>query len=404
MKSDKLLIRLLGGFSAKCSSISLDETQNRSQKVWLLIEYLLVNRNNEVSPQDLYQILWSEYEQCDNPANALKNLVYRARKVLSPLSDALKTELIVFQKNGYSWNNEIPIAIDIEKFEHLTEIGLNSENNDTDRMNFLWEAIKLYRGEFLAKTVSGWAVNKAKAYAEQYILSVISLSRLFVQYNQHERGIEICLDSLRHYPFEERIHRQLLISYLEKGQNAKALKHYTELNNAYYAEYGVEVSEQIKSLYHNIISSQNQIEMDISVIAQALHESYDEVGAFLCEYEVFRNIYRVQARSLVRTGQAIQLALVTLTTKSMEIPQENELKVTMNLLKRAILSSLRKGDTVASYSTVQFVILLPLTAYENCESIVKRIKDTFRRLYRKNDMDINVTIRSVSPSEEFLSE
>jgi len=397
-KDNIFRVQMLGQFSITRNGISLGDSENRSRKVWTLIEYLIANRNKTVSQEALYEVLWGYDEESENPASALKNLVYRSRKLLSIFTKDEKFDLIILDRNTYTLNKNIKIEVDAEIFEKL--IQEDNKSDDIKKMQNLAKAVELYKGEFLPKSSnSDWVVSKSMYYMTLYIKCIGSLCELLWENGKFFESVSICEKAVGFYPLEETLHRNLLISYIKSGENHKALNHFTKLADIFYKELGVNVSDSIRNLYPKIIGNINVVEKDISSIKESLQEFYSESGALYCEYEVFKNLYRAQASSIVRTGQAIQLALVTLTDINGKTPDSQTLKTSMGKLKDSILSSLRRGDTVASYSTAQFVMLLPLTTYENCGVIVKRIKDNFKKLYKKNDIILNVTIRSVAPTE-----
>lgn len=74
-------------------------------------------------------------------------------------------------------------------------------------------------------------------------------------------------------------------------------------------------------------------------------------------------------------------------------------KVPVERLKNAILTSLRQGDTVAAYSTSQFIIMLPLITYENAEMVVDRILQKFRFDYRRGNVRISTRISPLDAAE-----
>lgn len=100
-------VTMLGYFAVRRGDRAVTEDDGRTKKVWILMEYLLANRHSDISQDKLIEVLWEDVEKCDDPYHALKNLVYRARKMLSSLSDD-KTEYIKFVRNTYRWNNDIP--------------------------------------------------------------------------------------------------------------------------------------------------------------------------------------------------------------------------------------------------------------------------------------------------------
>lgn len=399
-KKKDLYIKAFGEFSIRYKDIAIGDYENRSHKVWTLIEYLLINRTEAVKQEKIYDVLWSDYEIGGQPANALKNLIYRARKALSELKT--ETELILFFRNTYIWNNEVNIIVDCEQFEKNIMQARVSE--DPRRQIELYQnAIRLYTGDFLPKS-SGteWAMVKSAYYMNLYVECVKEICVLLSQKGDYKSVVNICEMGVMFYPLEESLNYELLQGYIKNKENAKALAHYTKISELFYSELGVSVSGSIKELYKEIVHSVNKVEMDISIINDNLQEAYCENGAYFCDYEVFKNIYRVQARSILRTDKTIQLALITLNHRpSVGEPKLNT-KFVMGKLKKTILQSLRKGDTVASYSPVQFVILLPLTSQENCQTITWRIQDNFKRAYRKSNVTISVTTRSVTPNESLI--
>ena len=92
---EKIVITMLGGFTMSCAGRSVSDSAGRIHQVWNLLEYLIVNREREVSRDELSEILWDE-EECENPQNALKNLVYRARGVLSDAGIGAARDLVIY--------------------------------------------------------------------------------------------------------------------------------------------------------------------------------------------------------------------------------------------------------------------------------------------------------------------
>ena len=101
--SPKISVKMLGGFTVRMGDQMISEADGRTKKVWMLIEYLIANRSHDISQEKLIEALWDD-EECDAPFNALKNLVYRARKQLAELYPGKKVEFIRFVRNTYSWN------------------------------------------------------------------------------------------------------------------------------------------------------------------------------------------------------------------------------------------------------------------------------------------------------------
>ena len=75
-------IKMLGKFQIEYDGKVLSDDQSRTKQVWILLEYLLTNRRSDISVDRLIDVLWED-GGVDNPANALKNLIYRLRNLLA---------------------------------------------------------------------------------------------------------------------------------------------------------------------------------------------------------------------------------------------------------------------------------------------------------------------------------
>ena len=74
-------IQMLGEFAITINGNTITNLKGRTKRVWMLIEYLIANRHSDISIEKLIDVLWGE-DECGDPVNALKNLVYRARTCL----------------------------------------------------------------------------------------------------------------------------------------------------------------------------------------------------------------------------------------------------------------------------------------------------------------------------------
>lgn len=79
--TQELKVTFLDDFKITYKDKELSQKSINSDKVTRLLAYLICHKENVVSVGELSDVLWTEGE-CDDPVNALKNLVYRARSVL----------------------------------------------------------------------------------------------------------------------------------------------------------------------------------------------------------------------------------------------------------------------------------------------------------------------------------
>ncbi|MDF2686195.1 MAG: transcriptional regulator, family [Clostridia bacterium] len=391
-------ICMFGDFSITYNDKILTDFSAKSKKVISLIEFLIVNRNKNITQEKIYDILWEDDDKCDNPANALKNLVYRARILLCKLFNMENKEFILYKQNTYIWNNDIDCVVDVEEFECLLTKASDITISDDIRIDLFIKAFNLYKGEFLSKAASEyWVLTKSTYYASIYIKNIIEAAELILNQKRYEDLIHICEVAIEYYPFEEQIQILLIKAYAFSGKYQKALSHYDSITKLFYKELGVKVSDSLRNMYREISKYINNIEQDIDIISEDLKESGNVTGAYLCDYEIFKNLYRIQSRTISRTGQSIYIALMTINDTTGNEIDINILKTLMDLLQNTIVSSIRKGDIVSRYSLNQFIIMLPLAALENGETVLNRILMRFKKVNKIPKVKINTKLQVIEP-------
>ena len=88
MPQTLLQIQMLGSFSISMGDERIDDSANRSHKVWLLLAYLIYNRRRIVPQEELVDLLWGDESNSANPVGALKTTLHRARATLDQLGRA----------------------------------------------------------------------------------------------------------------------------------------------------------------------------------------------------------------------------------------------------------------------------------------------------------------------------
>lgn len=393
----RIEVKMLGEFSITINGNQLTNLTGRTKRVWLLIQYLIANRFKDITTDMLQEVLWKEGE-CGDPLNALKNLIYRAREILKKISHCQHAEFIEFVGGRYQWNNNYPCTVDSEQLVKYWKMVKDSSLPDAKRVRSCSAVLSIYRGGFLPKSsYCTWVVLTAREYETRYIDCIMNGCGLLIKMNLYDEIITVCQAALEIAPLEESIHRMLLYAYVSANRRDEALEHYTRTAELFYRELGVDVSETLLPIYKQMINNISHIESDLNDIKNDLREHSQLKGAFFCDYDVFKSIYRIQARTMVRTGVSIYIALFTLTDLNGACPDDNSIRTAGAKLKEAIISSLRKGDAVASYSATQIVVMLPVISYENAQNVANRILQKFRFLYRKNNIRVITSVKPVDP-------
>lgn len=390
-------ITMLGGFSINVGESRIQDTVARTHQLWHLIEYLIAFRHKTISQDELIDILWAEGD-IDNPANALKNLVYRVRSALSSHGLPHAKDMIVYSRGGYRWNNGLPCIVDTEEFERLYKLAVAPGQTVDQQVRRYMETIDIYKGDFLpGARFENWVVPLASHYRSMYFSCVYSVLEILTVQHRYAEVEMICQKAIGVDQFEESAHRYLILSMIRQGKQSQAMTHYSQVTDLFFRELGVSPSASMRALYREIVKTIHDVEIDLGIVKEDLEESDRTEGAFYCEYEVFKNLYRLEARTAARTGQSIFIALVTVEDADGNVLDVKLQNKVMDSLYGLIQSSLRKGDVFARFSASQYVLMLPALTYENCAMVMDRITKRFRHVHRNKNVSIYSKVQPLDP-------
>lgn len=375
----KIRVRMFGDFSISINDRTLSGFKGNTKRVWLLVQYLLVHRYETVSIDTLVSDLWNG-NLCGDPKNALKNLVYRARSLLRELSGSSRLQFIEFMDDTYRWNNRCECEIDSEQFLALFHKGEDCDGDSEveQKAECYRQAAALYSGAFLEKSsYDEWVVQKAGEYAEVYKKCVENLCKILFSMHEYAEADSVCRTALQRQPYEVPFYRLLLQACVGDGRRSDALAYYLRTKELFARKFRVDISEGLQPFYSQLVNCGGSVETNLEEIKSDLREQQNDGGAFFCDYDLFRMIYRVQNRTARRTGIRAFLALFSLQV----LPEESAgdaLYHAAQKLREAVVSSLRSADVVTSYSSVQFLAILPAVSYEDATGVVERVQKNFR--------------------------
>ena len=209
--------------------------------------------------------------------------------------------------------------------------------------------------------------------------------------------ISLCRKASAIDPYDEFIHCQMIKALMAEGSQQAAMRHYEFVTELFYSQLAVNPTEELTALYKEIAKTTNCKEVDLGVIKEGLNEKEKKNLAFYCEYEFFKDIYRLEARSASRNGRAVHVALITiLGSNGNDLPKKAQ-NMAMERLMDMIASNLRRGDVFTRYSLSQYLIMLPSANFENGNAVVLRIIKAFKQRYPKMHVDLRYRLLPLDP-------
>jgi len=362
-------IEMLGGFTITTGEVRISEQIKRASKIWKLIQYFIVHRNKSVSQEEIIEVFFTD-DEGENPGGAIRTMIYRARTALASGGIPNADELISATGGGYKWADTISCSIDTELFEALCKkAGIIS--CDKERLSVLLEAAALYKGDFLPNA-SGelWVIPLARWYRSLYIKCVHDALELLAEEERFIESEELCTRILHVEPFDEKAIGHYLRALTAQGKKKAALIEYKRMETMFFDILGVDLSENLRSLYVAIDQPESRELLSLKDTLSGWLENADFAGAYYCDFSVFKIIYQIEARSLMRSGKTT--FIVRFDTKQ-EVHEKDG--GVMKKLAEAIAKSLRKGDLFTRSSPCQYMLMLHNLTYEDSKMLVGKIME-----------------------------
>lgn len=392
-------VQMLGDFRLTIGDVTISSKSQQAKKPWNILEYLIYYNDRDVTSEELVSIVWPE-ERDVNAANALKTLIFRTRKLLSPFKISA-LQLISQTRGSYCWNPEIRLNIDAYEFQRLYDESQRPDISEDQKLGLLMDAISLYKGDFLSKTAwEPWVIPVNRQYHDLYIQAVLQAIDLLMPQEAWDQIAEICQHAVTVEAYNEEFHYYLIYALYNGGYQNMALEKYRLMVDSFYTEFAITPSTRMTDLYKMIQNRERGVNTDLTLIQSSMQEEGKIIGAYPCEFTVFRDIYQLERRSIARTGDSIFLCLLTLSTEDGDLPRSSILNRAMDHLQNAVASSLRHGDVYTRYSVSQYMILLPSASYENGEMVMQRIVRNYKKAYLRKELVVNFALQAIPPIED----
>lgn len=382
----KVRMQLFGKFSLESGAARLDEEMLHSKKLTRLLAYIMINRDRNISHQELIDIFWEDKSK--NPQGALKNLMYRLRTSLKALGGE---DYIYTMAGAYRWNPDIPVETDYQLFEKLAG-EIRKEADDAAKKELCKTAIASYRGNISQQIgTETWILPKVTWYRSIFMDVVKELGSIYEREEDWGSLEELCNGALHMDTMDEDLHYWIIKSLWGRNKNDLAMLHYENVSKMLYDSLGIRATEKLQSIFKEIVEKTDGHVTDIGSLLLEIKEPENPKGAFFCDYQNFRQIYRVEARRNCRLGIAEYVLLITLRRNgnAKRKPSEDSgLMDGMTILRNLLRDLLRMGDVAARYSLTQYILLLPTCTYESAVMVAERIKDAFSKSIGKKHMDL----------------
>ena len=393
MSNAKIKIKMFGNFEILVNgNVALTQLR-QAKKTSQFLEYLILKKDRAVPHEELLEMLWSDKEN-RNPATALRTLLHRYRSLVEQSGLPELEDSILTARGAYQWNSNLDCEIDVFEFERLCQEARTPGMSNRECIERYLQMLQIYTGPLLTNSAEEmWVVPKSVYYHDLFLESVFTLLDLLKLEEEYDVIVQVCRKAMDVDMFDERLHLELMMALVKTGKKREALSQYYFATDLHYKQLGIQPSGEIRAVYKLIVQADQEMEADIEKVQNMLEEDKDGHGAFVCEYEIFKEIYQLQRRMLERYNGTMFLALLTISNTYEQRFDNLVLDNIMKQLLHVSQTNLRRGDTISRYSVMQYVILLPSVTYETGRLVLDRIKKAFYNEYVKSSVVLTYKLR-----------
>ena len=132
--------------------------------------------------------------------------------------------------------------------------------------------------------------------------------------------------------------------------------------------------------------------VDLQYLQDLMSRADSGMGAYQLDFENFNHVYNFISRFVERSNRDVQTVLFTISESGNTPLEATEAEFALEMLERAIYTSLRRSDVSTRYSSKQLIVILMDASSENSDMVAERIIEHFRKLYTNGQVCIDYGI------------
>src|SRR5215204_999357 len=246
---ETLRIWLLGGFKVSVGSRSIGEQEWHLRKAVSLLKLLALAHGHRLHREQAMDLLWPDLE----PKAALNNLNYAlhvGRRTLEPsaLAGSAASRYLHLQGEQLVLCLDSPLWVDAEAFEEAAVTARHALEPAAFRA-----AIDLYAGELLPEDrYEAWVEERRAELRGAYLSLLLELAAACEERGELGPATEALRRVVAEDPTHEGAYVGLMRLYALSGRWREALRHYEQLREALFREFGTEPQAASRGLQQEI--------------------------------------------------------------------------------------------------------------------------------------------------------
>ena len=206
--------------------------------------FLLVS-SPPLTREQLGAALWPDQSR-QQLGNALHTALRGVRRALGD------PRCVVYADGRYTVDRSRPLDCDVDTFEQSLAAARRAQPAAA-ALPDLQRAIAAYGGDFLADLTAGdWAHQPAATSCAGRSRRRCSPRQLRAAAGRHQAAVTAFRRLVAHEPLNETAHRELMSSWAQLGETARAVHHYAELVELLREQVGVPPAAETTALYQRL--------------------------------------------------------------------------------------------------------------------------------------------------------
>lgn len=397
MIENKIEIKMFHEFDILVDDKSIFYSITRLPVIIELLQYMLSNYNNELSPNKIAEDIWPEKEYFDSK-KVLRTYIYRLKLFLSgsnPLNTDISKHIIISNIKGrYKLTLSDNCTFDVKTFyEEYKKIELTL--NDIQDINLLKNLLSLYKGHFLPNIVNThWDIPIRNLYLDIFCkLSNTILSYYYLNSNFKDL-IKTCELIFEIYDLDEQSNVLFLNSLIAEERISDALHHYSYITSKMYNELDVRPTEDLKQIYIKLKKPMNTTKLQLKKANPQSNINPRNI--------FWRKFSYMTKRRNYKDIKVMTVAIVRFYKKNDENIQHNE-SLTINESIKYILDNVFDKKYTFTFLNAQMGVLILNDVKQNFVNLIpKMIYDAWDKNNNilNSDILIEVNLKSISPTEK----
>lgn len=397
-KKQVVSVRVFQSMELEWDGHSIKNEENRSQKLWLILAYIILSGQNGATQDGILSTFW---EGSETGPGVLKTALHRIRTMLAEsFGETFAKEFICCQKKTYTINESYTVVCDAEEFENYVRLARQTKNTD-EQLNLYKKAFELYRGEFLSVfSDTSWVTPLHVYYRNLYLEVICSILEICEKKQEYEEVIELLQRAGKIVKYEESLYVYLMRYLMRMEKYSDVMNVYRQLSEMLEERLDAKPSEEAKSLYYEAMYASSTRLANMEEVISLVERQDADREAMYCELDFFKELYHAYCNGLSRNQQRICLAMIDITDIQDRLLSKRSLSCCVANLKEVLCKNLRAGDIISMCSPCQFVLLLPNALEADVKRVMERVKKVYFKKYVHSPAKLTCYVKSVAAGEK----